>query len=234
MNLTNKVAIVTGASAGIGSTFSRALIHKGATVYGLARRSDRLDTLKSELGDRFIPVVMDVTDRARLFAWVTDTFNASNRPDIVVNNAGLGHFGGVDALNPDDWDAMLSVNLTGVFNLTHAIVPHLKENPSVTHIVNIASVAGLIGNPNLSGYNATKFGLRGFSDALMKELRGFGIKVSCMYPGSIDTEFSATSHPNMMQAPDVATVLIHLLEMPDNFLIDEVVMRPLNPKPPVA
>ncbi len=100
--------------------------------------------------------------------------------------------------------------------------------------MNIASVAGLIGNPNLSGYNATKFGLRGFSDALMKELRGFGIKVSCMYPGSIDTEFSATSHPNMMQAPDVATVLIHLLEMPDNFLIDEIVMRPLNPKPPGA
>jgi NADP-dependent 3-hydroxy acid dehydrogenase YdfG len=234
MILTNKVAIVTGASAGIGTAFSRALIKKGATVYGLARRADRLHDLKSELSDRFIPVVMDVTDRAGLFAWVTDTFNASNRPDIVVNNAGLGHFGGVDALSPDDWDTMLSVNLTGVFNLTHAIVPHLKDNPSVTHIVNIASVAGLLGNPNLSGYNATKFGLRGFSDALMKELRGFGIKVSCMYPGSIDTEFSTTSHPNMMQAPDVAKVLINLLEMPDNFLIDEIVMRPLNPKPPAA
>lgn len=234
MTLSNKVAIVTGASAGLGAAFSRSLVAKGATVYGLARRADRLHELNSELGDRFIPVVMDVTDRAALFAWVSATFNEQHRPDIQVNNAGLGHFAGVDALNPSDWDTMMSVNLTGVFNLTHAIVPHLKENPNVTHIVNIASVAGLIGNPNLSGYNATKFGLRGFSDALMKELRGFGIKVSCMYPGSIDTEFSATSHPNMMQAPDVATVLIHLLEMPDNFLIDEIVMRPLNPKPPAA
>lgn len=234
MTLSNKVAIVTGASAGLGTAFSRALIAKGATVYGLARREERLHGLAAELGDRFIPVTMDVTDRASLFAWVAATFTDAHRPDILVNNAGLGHFAGVDVLNPADWDHMMAVNLTGVFNLTHAVVPHLKANPAVTHIVNIASVAGLIGNPNLSGYNATKFGLRGFSDALMKELRGFGIKVSCMYPGSIDTEFSATSHPNMMQAEDVATVLIHLLEMPDNFLIDEIVMRPLNPKPPTA
>ncbi len=234
MILTKKVAIVTGASSGIGLAICHALNRKGATVYGLARREDRLEQINKELGEAFIPVVMDVTDRESLFDWIKNTFNDSHRPDILVNNAGLGHFGGVDALDPKDWDTMLGVNLTGVFNLTHAIVPHLKANPEITHILNIASVAGLIGNANLSGYNATKFGLRGFSDALMKELREFGIKVSCLFPGSTSTEFSSRNHPNMMRAEDVATVLINVLEMPDNFLIDEVVMRPLNPKPPTA
>ncbi len=232
MNLSNKRAIVTGASSGLGAEFSRALIRRGASVYALARREDRLLSLRVSLGPKFIPVVMDVTDRSALSAWIDSTFNPACRPDILINNAGLGHFAGVDAQKPEDWDQMLAVNLTGVFNLTHLLVPHLKSNPEVTHIVNIASVAGLIANPNLSGYNATKFGLRGFSEALMKELREFGIKVTCMFPGSVDTEFSATSHPNMMQAEDVATVAINVLEMPDNFLIDEVVMRPLNPKPP--
>ncbi len=101
MTLSNKVAIVTGASAGLGTAFSRALAAKGATVYGLARRADRLHDLHTELGERFVPVVMDVTDRAALFAWVQATFNDAHRPDILVNNAGLGHFAGVDALTTE-------------------------------------------------------------------------------------------------------------------------------------
>jgi len=131
---------------------------------------------------------------------------------------------------------MMNVNLNGVFYITRKLVPLFKRNEQHTHIVNIASVAGLIGNPQISGYNATKFGLRGFSEALFKELRFDKIKVTCVYPGSIATEFfeksGSSTHDHMMKADDVAHSIIHVLETPDNFLIDEITMRPLNPKPP--
>ena len=132
---------------------------------------------------------------------------------------------------------MMDVNLSGVFYLTRLIVPLLKNNANVCHIINIASVAGLMGNPSISAYNATKFGLRGFSEALFKELRFDGIKVSCFFPGSIATAFfdeieAIELHGNMMQPIDVAKTLKYVLETPDNFLINEITMRPINPKPP--
>jgi short-subunit dehydrogenase len=116
------------------------------------------------------------------------------------------------------------------------VVPLMKENKNHCHIVNIASIAGKIGNPQLSGYNASKFGVRGFSESLFKEVRYDGIKVTCFYPGSIQTKFfsdaDSESHANMMQPEDVAEVLINVLETPDNFLINDITMRPLNPKHP--
>ncbi|GIV60532.1 MAG: hypothetical protein KatS3mg043_1621 [Rhodothermaceae bacterium] len=157
---------------------------------------------------------------------------------MLINNAGLGKFGPVDRLSVEDWDVQVATNLRGVFLCTRAAVPVMKQQNAETgfggHIVNIASIAGLIGNPNISAYNATKFGLRGFSEALMKELRDDGIKVSCVYPGSIATEFFQTSGsnpaPNAMTAEDVGRTVMHLLETPDNYLISEVVMRPLRPR----
>lgn len=233
MHLSGKTAIVTGASSGLGADFSRRLIRKGSTVYGLARRKDRLDALKEELGEGFIPVVIDITREDDVREWVAATFT-STLPDILINNAGIGKFGPVDALSSSDWHTMINLNLNAVFYLTSAVTPLLKRNPEVCHIINIASIAGKMGNPNLSGYNATKYALGGMSDALMKELRNDGIKVTCMYPGSIATEFfthsGGTLHDRMMQSDDVATALINVLEMPDNFLIDELVMRPLFPK----
>lgn len=233
MDLRNKTAIVTGASSGLGADFSRRLVQKGAKVYGLARRKSKLNELEKELGEAFIGVEMDVTDENGVKSWVLETFKGTS-PDILVNNAGIGKFGDIDALSSEDWHTMINLNLNAVFYLTSVVVPLMKQNENVCHIVNIGSIAGRMGNPKLSGYNATKYALGGFSDALMKELRDFGIKVTCMYPGSIATEFFMHSggslSPNMMQSNDVATVLINLLEMPDNFLIDEIVMRPLNPK----
>lgn len=230
MNLSNKIAIITGASSGLGADFSRRLVDKGAIVYGIARRADRLQALQEELGASFRPVVMDITLEADVRRWVDETF-AGVTPDILVNNAGIGLFGEIDQLASDDWHTMINLNLNAVYYLTSAVVPKLKANEAVTHIINVASIAGKMGNPRLSGYNATKFALGGFSDALMKELREFGIKVTCLYPGSIATEFfmhsGNTLHDQMMQSNDVATVLVNVLEMPDNFLIDEVVMRPL-------
>ncbi len=236
MQLENKIAVISGASSGLGAELSKLLVEKGAVVYGLARREDRLQEIQNQLGDNFKPVKLDVADHDAVDSWIKKTFSDTNRPDILVNNAGLGQFGNVEDISLEDYHTMMQVNLNGVFYLTRNLVPLMKSNPDITHIVNIASVAGLIGNPKISVYNATKFGLRGFSEALMKELRYDGIKVSCCFPGSIATEFfanaGAETHPNMMRAEDVAATIVHVIETPDNFLIDEITMRPLNPKKP--
>jgi len=118
------------------------------------------------------------------------------------------------------------------------VIPTMKKQNAASgfggHIVNISSVAGLLGNPGISTYNVTKFGLRGYSEALFKELRNDGIKVSCAYPGSIETEFfevaGASISSNPMQPEDVSDSVMHLLESPDNHLISEIVMRPLRPR----
>ncbi len=236
MNLQSKVAIVTGASSGIGTEFSKILVEAGTKVYGLARRQDKLEAIHQKLGDLFVPVKLDVTNYDSVETWITTTFK-KELPDILVNNAGLGVFGNVDELSVDDWQTMMDVNLSGVFYLTRLVVPLMKKNPHVCHIANIASVAGLMGNPTVSAYNATKFGLRGFSEALFKELRFDGIKVTCFFPGSIATAFfdsidSIQLHDNMMHPRDIAKTLKYVLETPDNFLINELTMRPLNPRPP--
>ena len=236
MNLQSKIAIVTGASSGIGTEFSKILVEAGSKVYGLARSTDKLNAIRENLGDSFIPVSLDITNYDAIENWVSSTFE-NEQPDILVNNAGLGIFGNVDELEVKDWHKMMDVNLSGVFYLTRLIVPLMKTNPEVCHIVNIASIAGLMGNPTLSAYNATKFGLRGFSEALFKEVRFDGIKVTCLFPGSIATPFfdgieSMQQHENMMQPIDMAKTLKYVLETPDNFLINEITMRPLNPRPP--
>jgi NADP-dependent 3-hydroxy acid dehydrogenase YdfG len=237
MNLEGKVAIVTGASSGIGTAFSQRLIEKGAEVYGLARRLNKLNDIREKLGNGFIPVKMDITDAQSIQSWVQETFSVDHYPQILINNAGLGYFADVDELTYVDWNRMVETNLNGVFYLTHEIVPFMKASDEHNHIINISSVAGLIGNPSISGYNATKFGLRGFGEALFKELRFDKIKVTTMFPGSIATNFFDTAdgmdtHSNMLQPGDVADTLIHLLETPDNFLVNEITLRPLNPKNP--
>lgn len=236
MDLNGKTAIITGASSGIGAAFAQALINKGATVYGLARSVEKLNRIHTEFGDPFIPVEMDVTDHDALENWIDETFSDDFQPDVLINNAGVGYFGKVDELPLDQWETMIQTNLNGIFYLTRQVVPLMKQNTDVCHIVNIASIAGKLGNPEISGYNASKFGVSGFSEALFKELRYDGIKVTCLYPGSIATNFFDTigreTHSNMMQPADVANVLTNLLETPDNFLISDMTMRPLNPKRP--
>ena len=236
MDIDSKIAIVTGASSGLGTAASQTLIDNGATVYGLARSTDKLKDIQQKLGDRFIPVTLDITDHDAIDQWIEETFSEDHTPDILINNAGLGRFGNVDELPLEDWETMISTNLSGIFYMTRNIVPLMKANEAVCHIINIASIAGKIGNPQLTGYNASKFGVRGFSEALFKELRYDGIKVTCFYPGSIATHFfddkDMETHANMMQPGDVANVLVNILETPDNFLINDITMRPLNPKSP--
>ena len=236
MDLSDKVAIVTGASQGIGLAFCRALVDRGATVFGFARNRQRLADARKELGDAFHAIPCDVGDAAQIADCVDAVASEAGRIDVLINNAGIGLFGPVESLSTDDWARLMDTNVNGVFYCTRAVVPIMKaqneQHGFGGHIVNISSVAGLVGNPTLSGYNLTKFGLRGFSDALMKELRHDGIKVSGIYPGSVATEFvpGGTDAGGWKIRPEeIADTLIHILEMPDNNLISDVVIRPLRP-----
>jgi NADP-dependent 3-hydroxy acid dehydrogenase YdfG len=238
MTLQGKTAVVTGASSGLGAAIGRDIVARGATVVGLARRMDRLEAMRDELGDRFVPVPCDVTDEKSVDRAFLAIAGLGAPVDILVNNAGLGSFGDVETLRLEDFDVVIGTNLRGLFLCTKAVLPGMRARNESTgfggHIVNIASVAGLIGNPGLAAYNASKFGVRGFSEALMKEVRGQGIKVTCIYPGSIATDFQDTAGtggaPNPMTAADVASTVAHVLETAENYLISEVVMRPLRPR----
>lgn len=239
MDLNSKIAIVTGASSGIGAEFCNMLVENGAIVYGLARSKDKLAKLKSDLGEQFHPVTMDITNTGSLEKWVDRTFDADHQPDVLINNAGVMYSANVDDTTLDQWHTMINVNLNGIFYLTRLIVPLMKENENVCHIINISSIAGIMGNPTISGYNASKFGVRGFSEALFKELRYDGIKVTCVFPGSIDTNLfekidGVENHPNMMKTTDISNTIKFLLETDDNYLINQITMRPLNPKNPDA
>ncbi len=211
MDLTGTVTVVTGASRGIA-----------------------LDRAAEVLGDAFTAVVCDITDAQATKDAIDAVAKAHGRLDVLVNNAGLGRFDDVDELALDDWDVQVDTNLSGVFHATRAAVPHMKAqgeargaDETAGFIVNVASIAGLIGNPQLSAYNATKHGVRGFSDAIMKELRPFGIKVSCLYPGSVATGFSDRENPNAMSPESIAETVAHVVEAPHGTLISEVVLRPM-------
>lgn len=238
MDLNNKVVIVTGASAGLGAQFSRDVAALGARVFGLARRTERLKELETEIGPSFTGITCDITQEEAVQAAVQQILDTAGRIDVLVNNAGLGKFGPADEVSLDEWNLQMDVNLKGVFLATRAVLPTMKQQNADSgfggHIVNIASVAGLLGNPNISTYNVTKFGLRGYSEALFKEVRQDGIKVTCFYPGSIRTEFFDEAgipiSANPMTAEDISSSLVHVLQTPDNYLISEVVMRPLRPK----
>lgn len=241
MNVADSIAIVTGSSSGIGQSFTEQLLQKGGTVYGLSRSIERMEAHKKQLGDtaeRYISVPMDISNYDAIEDWVKQTFTDKNRyPDILINNAGLGYFDNVEDLALEKFEQMMQVNISGVFYLTRHITPLMKANPVTCHIINIASVAALMGNPKISVYNATKYALRGFSDALFKELRYDGIKVSCFFPGSIVTRFfdkidEIDVHDGIMHPDEIAETLLFVLERSDNFLISELTMRPLQPKKP--
>lgn len=238
MEINQKVAIITGASSGLGAALSSALVEKGATVYGLARNVEKLNDIQNKIGNKFIPVTMDITKQNAIASWMKNTFSDAHLPDILINNAGVGYFRKIDELSLEEWHEMINTNLNGTFYLTSSIVPMMKQNPNVCHIVNIGSIMGKTTRIEGAAYSATKYGMQGFSESLFKELRGDGIKVTCVNPGSIDTEFFKDSgikaNHNMLQPNEIATLIVHLLETPDNLLVDEITLRPLNPHHPTT
>lgn len=235
MILSEETAIVTGVSSGLGRALSIALVNQGAKVYGVARSIDKLQSLQHELGDMFIPVALDVTQASSVSEWVQNTFSDVNSPAILINNAGVGYLQKLGELSAQQWEAMINTNLNGMYYITAAVLPFMKQNAAHCHILNIGSILGKTTNALSAGYSATKFGVQGFSQALFKELRGFGIKVTCVNPGSIETSFfqasGIESHAAMLQPQEVAQLLVYLLQTPDNLLVDEITLRPLNPSP---
>ena len=236
MDIEGKIAVITGASSGLGASLADALITKGATVYGLARNADKLQAIENRLRENFISVNIDITNQKDISSWVQDTFSDSHIPDILINNAGAGYFTKIDELSLERWHEMINTNLNGAFYITSSIVPFMKKNTKTSHIINIGSILGKTTRAESAAYSATKYGMQGFSEALFKELRSYKIKVTCVNPGSIDTAFfedsGIQSHKNMLQPKDIAQLLIHILETPDNFLVDEITVRPLIPNPP--
>ncbi len=227
MLLTDTVAVVTGASEGIGRAVAESLIAAGATVHGLARSPGPLAATADALGPRFVPAPCDVSDADAVRAAIDAAAAHAGRLDVLVNNAGVGAFGPVDEVTDTDWDRLVGTNLSGLFYATRAAVPHLKAGGG-GHIVHVASIAGIVGNANLSAYNATKFGVRGFSEATMKELRPHGIRVTCVLPGSVATGFGDSPAKDTAIPPSaVAATIRHALEAPASTLISEIVMRPM-------
>ncbi|NND71405.1 MAG: SDR family oxidoreductase [Rhodothermales bacterium] len=236
MNLKDKIAIITGASSGLGRALSEKFVAEGSTVFGLARRQDRLDTIAEKLGEQFVPVHCDIQSPASIDSAFAAIMNKTPVVDVLVNNAGLGRFGPIESISVEDIDVQSEVNVRGVLLCAQHVAPVMRSQNGKTgfggHIVNVASIAGLIGNAEISVYNATKFAVRGLSEALMKELRNDGIKVSCIFPGTFDTEFFDTAGVEMrgraMTVDAVAETVMHVVQTPDNYLISEVTMRPLR------
>ena len=235
MNITDKHAIVTGASQGLGRALALRLSESGAIVYAVARNSDALNALRDQAGNNIIPVPLDITSQESVASWIGSAFSAGNPPDILINNAGAGYFGQVEELPATRWHQMIDTNINGMYYLTSELVPLMKQNQSGCHIINIGSILGKVGSPERTGYCASKFAVQGFSEALSKELRYDGIKVTCFNPGSIATHFFEESgvkpHDQMLQPEDLADTLIHILQTPDNMLVSEITIRPLNPRP---
>ncbi|MEO6901637.1 MAG: SDR family oxidoreductase [Bacteroidia bacterium] len=233
MDINKKIAIVTGASSGLGAALSTSLIKKGAKVYGLARNLNSLLVIQKKLGANFFPVQLDITDQKALALWVENNFSDNHAPDILINNAGMGYFSKIDALSIEHWHNMVNTNLNGVFYITSKIVPLMKKNKGTSHIINIGSILGKTTTAESAAYAATKYAMQGFSEALFKELRADKIKVTCVNPGSMNTDFFEHSgivpNDNMLQPKDVADLITHIIETPDNFLIDEITLRPLIP-----
>ena len=192
MNLNGKVAIVTGGTKGIGRGIAEALVREGMSVCISARKEEEIEATVRELSDvgegRVTGAACDVRDYEEVTALIEHTVAEFGGVDVLVNNAGIGLFGRVEDISPEDFRAVLETNLFGVFYCCHEAIPQMKKRGG-GYIINISSLAGTNAHPQMSAYNASKFGLNGFSEALMQEVRHDGIKVSYIMPGSVNTAF---------------------------------------------
>jgi NADP-dependent 3-hydroxy acid dehydrogenase YdfG len=194
--LTNKIVLITGASFGFGADAARLFAKEGCIVVLAARRMDRLTALAEQIraeGGQALAVALDVTEQSQIDDAVQTVLDTFGRIDVLFNNAGVGRLDWLETLDPArDIDQQIDVNLRGVIQVTRAVLPSMLARRSGT-IIHMSSVAGLIAAPMYSIYAATKYGVRGFTDALRRELAPFGIRVSGIYPGPAVTEFSQHS-----------------------------------------
>jgi len=232
--LKGKHAIVTGGSRGIGRSIAEHLLRAGASVAICGRTRESTDRAIAELkqspgGDVFGEPA-DVSNWDQVEQFFQNVESRFGTLDILVNNAGSGVFRPVQELTRADWDRTIGVNLTGVFYCCHQALPLLRKSGS-GYIIQISSLAGVNAFAGGSAYNASKFGLNGFSEAIMQDLRYQDVRVSYIMPGSVDTDFGSAVRADWKIAPDdIAQVVISLLRMPSRTLVSRVEVRPSKPK----
>ena len=186
--LTDKTALVTGATGGIGGGIARALHKQGATVAISGRQTDRLEKLGAELGSRVHVCPCDLANKAQVVKLIDEAIGKLGRLDILVNNAGLTKDNLFMVMKDDQWDDVIAVNLTSTFVLMRAATRAMMRNRTgYGRIVNISSISGVIGNPGQGNYSASKAGMIGMSKSLAREVASRGITVNCIAPGFIST-----------------------------------------------
>jgi NAD(P)-dependent dehydrogenase (short-subunit alcohol dehydrogenase family) len=241
MDTDGKNAIVTGGTKGIGRAIAEALVQAGVNVCVAARGKEEVDRTITELtfdGPDDLGIgcvagaVCDVRDYNQVKALFDYSVKEFGGVDILINNAGIGIFETVAETSPEDFRAVLETNLFGVFYCCHLAIPEMKRRGG-GYIINISSLAGANPHPRMAAYNASKFGLNGFSEALMQEVRHDNIKVSYIMPGSVNTEFGGDS-PNdekswQLTPHDIARVVVDLLHHDDRSLPSRVEIRPSKP-----
>lgn len=236
MTLDNKVILITGGSKGIGYGMAAALVRENARVvvtsrtqYAADEAADRLN--KTGPGKAF-GLAADVRDLNSQTQVVKQTLEKWGQLDVVVANAGIGHFASIETLTPEQWQETIDINLTGVYNSIKPAIEPLKKTKG--YIITIASLAGTNFFAGGSAYNASKFGLVGFTQAIMMDLRQYGIKVTTIMPGSVATDFSG-AHSNKdeswkIQPEDIGQMVVDLLKMNPRTLPSKIEVRPSVPK----
>ncbi|HET7120938.1 MAG TPA: SDR family NAD(P)-dependent oxidoreductase [Solirubrobacterales bacterium] len=244
--LDGAVALVTGASSGIGAATARVLAAQGAAVALAARRSDRIEEIGGEIADAggtALPIEADVADRGRAEAAVEHTVAELGRLDILVNNAGVMLLGPMQDAPIEEWERMVQVNLMGLMYVAKAAIPHLLEAAEgvrgVADMVNVSSVAGRIARRGSGVYNATKHGVGAFSESMRQEFTGRHLRVSLIEPGAVATELTTHNRPQVresieqtfsevetLQAEDIAEAIRYVLTRPRHVAINELLIRP--------
>jgi NADP-dependent 3-hydroxy acid dehydrogenase YdfG len=244
--LDGAVALVTGASSGIGEATARLLAQEGAAVAMAARRSDRLEALGGEIADgggTALPIEADVTEREQAEAAVARTVEELGRLDVLVNNAGVMLLGPILEAPVEEWERMVEVNLLGLMYATKAAMPHLLEaaegERGVADVVNISSVAGRIARRGSGVYNATKHGVGAFSESLRQEVTRRHVRVSLVEPGAVATELQGHNRPGVkeqiekrfedmeiLQAADIANAIGYVVTRPRHVAVNEILVRP--------
>lgn len=240
--LQNKVAVITGASSGIGRATALALSKSGAKIAIGARRTDRLSELEEEIkknGGEVYSQKLDVTDNEQCKSFIENVIKKWNSVDILVNNAGLMPLSFIKKLKINEWDQMIDVNIKGVMYCTAAVVPHMLEKKA-GHIVNISSVAGRVVFPAGSVYCGTKHFVTAFSEGLRQELSiRSNIRITCIEPGVVATELTNTitdeslqafventKKMQALQANDIANAIVYAVESPVHVNVNEILIRP--------
>lgn len=233
-NLKNKVAYITGGSKGIGYGIAKTLLDNGMKVAITSRSFSSAKQAAETLGSdptKVLALESDVSSLASETKAVKAVIDHFGHLDVLVANAGVGHFAPIDSLSEEDWKETIDTNLTGVFNSVKAGVESLKKSKG--YIITIASLAGTNFFENGAAYNASKFGLVGFSQAIMLDLRKYGIKVSTIMPGSVSTHFNkhvpVDTEAWKIQPEDIGQLVVDLLEMNPRTLPSKIEVRPSIP-----